>query len=163
MRFSGSGTGWEGALCPLSPMYPQGALARSLPLDTHHSIYSLCWAATTRKSPWHPLPASSSTRGSGQLPQPVGWKERNDGVALQHKRDQSRCCIALISTWPSRHSPVSACRPRLPKIAALVSRSCLCLQFSELWEWAVAKSPAKWKCQGVAHGKMPIRFLQHMT
>ena len=104
MRFSGSGTGWEGALRPLSPMYPQGssealhhcALACSLPLDTHHSVYSLCWTTTTQKSPLRPLPASSSTQGSRQLPQPVGWKER-EAMALPFSTKETNQDAPLLS------------------------------------------------------------------
>ena len=104
MRFSGSGTGWEGALRPLSPMYPQGssealhhcALACSLPLDTHHSVYSLCWTTTTQKSPLRPFPASSSTQGSRQLPQPVGWKER-EAMALPFSTKETNQDAPLLS------------------------------------------------------------------
>lgn len=148
MRFSGSGTGWEGALRPLSPMYPQGALAPSLPLDTHHSVYSLCWATTTRKSPLHPLPASSSTRGSGQLPQPVGWKEREtmelpfrtketnqDAPLLSYLRDLR---VMVLSLHADQVYP-----EELPSFPVPASGSSFLSSGSEQWQRALPSESVK--------------------
>ena len=110
-------------------------------MATHFSI--LTW-----RIPWTEEPGGLWSIGS----QKVG----HDWSNLAHwAQKRSKCSIALLSTWPSRASPISACRPGSPNAPDLASGFCCWFQVflnpeSEQWQ-----SPAESKCHKYLLGRCP--------
>ena len=97
-------------------------------MATHFSI--LTW-----RGPWTEEPGGLWSTGS----QKVG----HDWINLVHwAQKRSKCSIAFLSTWPSRGSPISACRPGSPSAPDLASSFCFWFQVflnpeSEQWQRAL--------------------------
>ena len=111
-------------------------------MATHSSI--LTW-----RIPWTEEPGGLWSTGS----QKVG----HDWSNLAHwAQKRSKCSIALLSTWPSRDSPISACRPGSPNVADLASSFCFWFRVflnpeSEQWQGAPLSESVTSVCWEDAH------------